>query len=280
MFIFIPECSLSYLKILIFRYLLATFTENSYFCSMIPYLKHFILTFLASLSLLPCASQQHQKGKASYYSKRATGARTASGERLHHDSLTCAHRSYPFGTMLKVTNLSNDRSVIVEVTDRGPYGRGRIIDLSYAAAKELGMLSQGVATVKVERVENPVPYKPDGYELPQIDFEMTEGMPSFIEGWKEENLIKTPAKKKVHAHDKTHAHKTAAGKSQSSATATNKSAASAASNKSAATTTNKSATSFSKSASTSSAPNKDKEKKDAQPSAWENMLEKIKHLGD
>ena len=85
---------------------------------------------------------QTQKGKASYYSKRATGSRTASGERLHHDSLTCAHRSYPFGSMLRVTNLSNGKSVDVKVTDRGPYGRGRIIDLSYGAAREIGMLSQ------------------------------------------------------------------------------------------------------------------------------------------
>ncbi len=100
---------------------------------------------------------QTSRGKASYYSKRATGARAASGARIHHDSLTCAHRSYPFGTLLKVTNLSNGKEVIVKVNDRGPYGRGRIIDLSYGAARELGMLAQGVAMVEVERVESVVP---------------------------------------------------------------------------------------------------------------------------
>lgn len=134
-------------------------------------------TFLSTLSCIPCCGQKHQLGKASYYSKRATGARSASGQRIHHDSLTCAHRYYPFGTMLKITNLRNDKSVIVEVIDRGPFGRGRIIDLSWAAAKEIDMISQGVATVKVERLDNPVPFKPEDSKLPKIDFEMAEFEP-------------------------------------------------------------------------------------------------------
>lgn len=119
---------------------------------------------------------QTQTGKASYYSKRATGARTSSGERLHHDSLTCAHKTYPFGTRLKVTNPNNGKQTIVRVTDRGPFGRGRIIDLSWGAAKELGILSIGVAMVKVEVVrDNKVPYKPEPEEMPEIDFELTTG---------------------------------------------------------------------------------------------------------
>ncbi|MBF0965366.1 MAG: septal ring lytic transglycosylase RlpA family protein, partial [Alloprevotella sp.] len=85
--------------------------------------------------LIAITAHAQQKGKATFYSKRATGARTASGERLHHDSLTCAHRTYPFGTLLKVTNLNNGNTVVVRVTDRGPFAKGRIIDLSYAAAK-------------------------------------------------------------------------------------------------------------------------------------------------
>ena len=91
-----------------------------------------------------------QRGKATYYSKRATGSRTSSGKRLHHDSLTCAHRTHPFGTKLKVTNPANKKFTIVTVTDRGPYGKGKIIDLTYRAAKELGMISQGVCVVEVE----------------------------------------------------------------------------------------------------------------------------------
>lgn len=118
---------------------------------------------------------QTQTGKASYYSKRATGARTSSGERLHHDSLTCAHRTHPFGTRLKVTNPNNGKEIVVRVTDRGPFGRGRIIDLSWGAAKALGILAHGVAMVKVEVVkDNKVPFRPEPEELPEIDFELTK----------------------------------------------------------------------------------------------------------
>lgn len=151
-------------------------------------------TFLSTLSCIPCCGQKHQRGKASYYSKRATGTRSASGQRIHHDSLTCAHRYYPFGTMLKVTNLRNDKSVIVEVIDRGPFGRGRIIDLSWAAAKEIDMISQGVATVKVERLDNPVPFKPEDSKLPKIDFEMAEFEPKHYFEKKEKAREKAEAK--------------------------------------------------------------------------------------
>jgi rare lipoprotein A len=92
---------------------------------------------------------QSQKGIASYYGKRATGRLTSSGERLHHDSLTCAHRTHKFGTLLKVTNPANDSVVIVKVNDRGPFGRGRIIDLSWSAARQLGILRRGIADVEV-----------------------------------------------------------------------------------------------------------------------------------
>ena len=125
----------------------------------------------------PSFAQPPQKGKASYYSKKATGARTSSGERLHHDSLTCAHRTHPFGTMLKVTNPKNGKSVVVKVTDRGPFGRGRIIDLSWRAAKELGMLSQGVAMVLVEVADDivvPFKAKEEKRNLPELDFERNE----------------------------------------------------------------------------------------------------------
>lgn len=118
---------------------------------------------------------QSNRGKASYYSKKATGIRTASGERVHHDSLTCAHRTYPFGTLLKVTNLANNREVIVKVIDRGPFVRGRIIDLSYAAAQQIGMLAQGIGMVKVEPVDGfKPPYRVAESErgLPNISFDM------------------------------------------------------------------------------------------------------------
>ena len=130
----------------------------------------------ASFLVFPVHAQT-QKGKASFYSKRATGARTSSGERLHHDSLTCAHRTYPFGTLLKVTNERNGKWVVVRVTDRGPHSRGRIIDLSHAAADRIGIINQGVATVKVERYhDSNIPYRLDEKEFPEIDFEVTEYM--------------------------------------------------------------------------------------------------------
>ena len=94
-----------------------------------------------------------QRGKASFYSRRATGARTSSGERLHHNDFTCAHRTHPFGTKLRVKNLNNGKEVVVRVNDRGPFGRGRIVDLSWGAAKALGMLSHGVVPVEVTPVD-------------------------------------------------------------------------------------------------------------------------------
>ena len=122
-------------------------------------------------------AQNVQSGKASYYAKKLSGRMTASGERLHHDSLTCAHRTYPFGTLLKVTNPANGKEVIVRVTDRGPYVKGRIIDLSVRAARELGILAQGIAPVTVEHY-NPtiVPFKPeDIIDLPEFDIGTNEG---------------------------------------------------------------------------------------------------------
>lgn len=142
---------------------------------------------------------QVQRGKATFYSKRATGARTASGERLHHDSLTCAHRTFPFGTLLKVKNLSNGREVVVKVTDRGPFARGRIIDLSWGAAEELGIIGQGVAMVEVEKVgQITVPYRNDQrIELPEMDFEVSQAGFSLVDQWK-----KAPQKKEAKPQQK------------------------------------------------------------------------------
>ena len=119
---------------------------------------------------------QMERGTASYYAKSWTGRKTANGERLHHDSLTCAHKTYPFGTLLKVTNPSNGLSVIVKVTDRGPYVKGRIVDLSVRAAKELGIISQGIAPVIVERYHpSIIPFKPEDVELPEFDLGTNDG---------------------------------------------------------------------------------------------------------
>jgi rare lipoprotein A len=93
------------------------------------------------------AGVQAESGRAAYY----RGGRTASGERSGPGELTAAHRTLPFGTRVVVTNLRNGRSVTVRINDRGPYGRGRIIDVSTAAARELGMMQSGTAMVRVEQ---------------------------------------------------------------------------------------------------------------------------------
>jgi len=94
-----------------------------------------------------------ETGKASYYGDRHHGRKTASGERFDQHALTAAHRSLPFGTRVRVTNLSNERSVVVRINDRGPFVRGRIIDVSRAAAERLGMLRAGVVPVRVEQLK-------------------------------------------------------------------------------------------------------------------------------
>jgi rare lipoprotein A len=89
-------------------------------------------------------------GKASYYASFFSGRKTANGEIYSPYKLTAAHRALPFGTVVKVTNLNNNKSVVVTINDRGPYVKGRIIDLSREAAKRIGMLHNGVVNVKVE----------------------------------------------------------------------------------------------------------------------------------
>lgn len=92
-----------------------------------------------------------QCGKASWY---ALTSRTASGERMNPAGLSAAHRTLPFGTRVKVENLSNGRSVVVRINDRGPFIRNRVIDLSRGAAQEIGMIRAGVANVRVTILGN------------------------------------------------------------------------------------------------------------------------------
>src|SRR6478735_2538471 len=92
-------------------------------------------------------------GIASYYASKFEGKRTANGERYRKKEFTAAHRTLPFGTLLKVTNPKNHKWVIVRVNDRGPYNRRRIIDLSYRAAKHLGLTKgKGLAKVYIEEI--------------------------------------------------------------------------------------------------------------------------------
>ncbi len=90
------------------------------------------------------------KGYASYYAKRFEGRKTANGEKYDPSKMTAAHRTLPFGTKVKVTNLQNGKTVEVMINDRGPYRKGRIIDLSAAAANRLEMTEKGVTQVIIE----------------------------------------------------------------------------------------------------------------------------------
>jgi rare lipoprotein A len=94
-----------------------------------------------------------ETGVASYYADAFHGRNTASGERFDMNALTAAHPSLPFGTRVRVTHVESGRSVVVRINDRGPFKRGRVIDLSYAAARELGMVREGLARVRVDVVE-------------------------------------------------------------------------------------------------------------------------------
>jgi rare lipoprotein A (peptidoglycan hydrolase) len=91
-----------------------------------------------------------QTGVASYYADQFHGRTTANGERFDMHALTAAHLTLPFNTRVKVTNLSNGLSVVVRINDRGPYAKSRIIDLSYAAAKKIGLIGPGTAAVRIE----------------------------------------------------------------------------------------------------------------------------------
>ena len=119
----------------------------------------FLLIALTSLLLSACASQgqidpqgYRVEGQASYYGARHHGNKTASGERFDQHALTAAHRSLPFGSLVQVTNLRNDKTVVVRINDRGPYAKKRIIDLSHQAAKQLDMLRDGVVPVRIEQL--------------------------------------------------------------------------------------------------------------------------------
>jgi rare lipoprotein A len=118
-----------------------------------------LLIAITSLLLSACASQgqvdphgYHAEGQASYYGARHHGNKTASGERFDQNALTAAHRSLPFGSRVQVTNLRNDKTVVVRINDRGPYAKKRIIDLSQKAAEQLDMLRDGVVPVRVEQL--------------------------------------------------------------------------------------------------------------------------------
>ena len=129
----------------------------------VPTFSNMILKFFAFLIWIytsftcetPPAYNFTQKGKASYYARYFQGKRTASGEPFHTDSLTAAHRHLPLGTEVMITNLANGQSVTVRINDRGPFVKGRIIDVSPSAADSLGFRKQGVANIEIQALLPP-----------------------------------------------------------------------------------------------------------------------------
>jgi len=120
-------------------------------------MRRLMVTILPLLLAIPAAAQEQEaddspeigSGMASYYGDELAGNRTANGERFDPDDLTAAHRTLAFGSRVRVTNLANGKSVVVRINDRGPFSRGRVIDVSDAAAREIDMRRSGVARVSM-----------------------------------------------------------------------------------------------------------------------------------
>ena len=107
------------------------------------------MLLFVTVTLFSCAPKITQKGKASYYANKFSGRKTASGEKFRNSKLTAAHKTLPFGTKVKVTNLRNGKTVKVRINDRGPFVAGRIIDLSRKAARRIDMYNEGVGNVEI-----------------------------------------------------------------------------------------------------------------------------------
>lgn len=105
---------------------------------------------------IPHAQGFSQRGKASWYGKKFHGRKTANGETYDMYAMTAAHKTLPLGTYVRVKNLQNNREMDVRINDRGPFVRGRIIDLSFAGAKKLGIVGQGTALVQITALGTPV----------------------------------------------------------------------------------------------------------------------------
>lgn len=159
----------------------------------------FLLLLFAVTIQVPCApppaiNKGTFMGNASYYADRFHGRRMANGQFYHRDSMTCAHLKYPFGTILKVRNPLNDRTVIVRVTDRGPYSKRFVIDLSRAAARELDIIRAGFMMVEITPYHpNEVPYRAEEDslpEIPELDFQYIPAATYPNPAWQRDSTIK------------------------------------------------------------------------------------------
>ncbi|MDO1447445.1 septal ring lytic transglycosylase RlpA family protein [Rhodocytophaga aerolata] len=130
----------------------------------------FILWFFCGWQVLSAQTQLQlaEQGKASYYANKFEGRLTANGETFTNSDLTAAHPSLAFNTLVKVTNTTNGKSVVVRINDRGPHTKARILDMSAAAARELDMIRAGIATVQVEVLEDAQHRSREPYSIASI----------------------------------------------------------------------------------------------------------------
>jgi rare lipoprotein A len=117
-------------------------------------MKKLFLLFLLAFTCTIYSQETTLKGKVSYYANKFHGRKTASGKRFDNTKLTCAHKTFPFGTLLKIINPIDGRFVIVEVIDRGPFIGKRIVDLSRSAFLKIGSLEKGILNVEIEKIDN------------------------------------------------------------------------------------------------------------------------------
>ena len=111
-----------------------------------------LFILIVSLTTISFQNKHQMEGVASYYHPDLHGKPTASGALYDQNKFSGAHPTLPFGTRVKVTNLKNQKSVVITINDRGPYTKNRVIDLSYAAAREIGLIEDGLTLVKLEKV--------------------------------------------------------------------------------------------------------------------------------
>lgn len=135
-----------------------------------------LISLLLSILCLCNNNMQAERGVASFYHDKFHGRRMANGEKYHRDSFTCAHRYYPLGTWLRVSNPKNNKAVIVQVTDRGPFSKRFTIDLSRAAAQHLGIIAAGIAPVEINQVASReggiVPFRLEKEEEELVNIEL------------------------------------------------------------------------------------------------------------
>jgi rare lipoprotein A len=182
---------------------------------------HSAVIYVVCSSLITMATDAlaTETGVASYYSDKFQGRQTASGEKYDRNKLTAAHRTLPIGSQIEVVNLKNQNSVIVTINDRGPYAGKRALDLSYAAAKELGLVATGIAKVSYSLVKPeknsafekiiPLEYVPGVLEVAKSEEEVIEAEEELADS--EKAVVKTDeaASASVDKPAKvTHTHKT------------------------------------------------------------------------